>query len=54
MNYSVSDLYRNFTGVLQKKKACTIYILFRESIHFLSQHPLCSADTFEAPVGVLP
>lgn len=54
MNNSVSDLYSNFTGVLQEKKACTIYILFRESIHFLSEHLLCCADLFEAPVGVLP
>lgn len=54
MNNSVSDLYSNFTGVLQKKKACKIYVLFRESIHFLFQRLLHSADTFEAPVGVLP
>lgn len=54
MNNSVSDLYGNFTGALQKKKACKIYVLFRKPIHFLPQRLLRSAGTFEAPVGVLP
>lgn len=54
MNNSVSDSYSNFTGVLQKKKACKMYVLFRQSIHFPSQHLPRFADAFEAPVGVLP
>lgn len=41
MNYSVSDLYRNFTGVLQKKRPVQ-FIYYLESLFIFSLNIFCS------------
>lgn len=53
MNNSVSDLYSNFTGVLQKKKPVK-FMYYLENLLIFSLNVFCTLPKFEAPVGVLP